>query len=294
MKRKILAGLITGLAMTTAHGAFAGDYNSGVVTKGPSPEYTQVEYGSGWYLRGDITFNLDGEHEAGSQYIAALDATLDYDYEDVLGIQVGFGYIFNPHFRMDITAEATLDSEFDGTVAVTFDGLEAVTDPATGVTTTTAVDYVPGTETIQASYNSTNLMVNGYFDLPTHGRFTPYIGGGVGVARVELNERRTVTCTPLNNVGTVVQTCGPPAPGAAGVTVADVEVVDRTSTEYLFAYQVAVGTAYQLTDNLALDVGYTYFSTGDGVDLDYSDGTAIDRDGFTTHKVKAGLRYDIW
>jgi len=61
MKRFVLNSTVAAIALLTASSAFASDYNSGVVTKTPSQGYTDVEFGSGWYLRGDITFNIRGK-----------------------------------------------------------------------------------------------------------------------------------------------------------------------------------------------------------------------------------------
>ncbi|MEO0329577.1 MAG: outer membrane beta-barrel protein [Pseudomonadota bacterium] len=289
MKRFLKSSQVVLFSLLSVTGVAAADYNSGVVTKTPSGGYTDVEYGSGWYLRGDITINLDTKQETEYEYISSIGRSLTADYEDTLGIKVGFGYIFNPSFRMDLAAEHTFESQFDGLFNVNFSGIEQVTDPATGNTTNQQVTNIPGTETIDANYRASNIMLTGYYDLPTLGRFTPYLGAGLGVSRLEINETRTASCIPNS-----AQACGSPAAGNFGEAVQDVQTVNSEDVQYLFAYQLTAGTAYALTHNLALDVGYTYFSTGDGDDISYSDGTAINREGFSVHKVNVGLRYEIW
>ncbi len=38
------------------------------------------------------------------------------------------------------------------------------------------------------NWNMTNAMVNGYFDIPTNTKFTPYVGAGVGIASFSLSD----------------------------------------------------------------------------------------------------------
>ncbi len=290
MKNSILCSSVAALSLLAVSSAFAGDYNSGIVTKTPSVEQTPVEFGSGWYIRGDISYNLGGQHEVSSQYIPSLGQTVVADYDDVIGYKVGFGYTFNPAFRMDLTGEASFDSEFGSVHGVNLTGSLEVTDAVTGLVSYVPVANISGVETVEANYNSTNLMVNGYFDLPTIGRFTPYLGAGIGLARVEYNERRTVSCIPRPQ-----ETCSDGVvAGALGAQVDDVVVVNAEETSFTHAYQIHAGTAYALSDTLSLDVGYSYFATGDGPEINYTDGTAIDIDGYSVHKLNMGLRYELW
>ncbi|MEM9277991.1 MAG: outer membrane beta-barrel protein [Pseudomonadota bacterium] len=287
MKLSILKFTVAAAALLNASTVFATDYNSGVVTKTPSAVQTPVEFGSGWYLRGDISFNLEARQETSSQFINSLGATTEAEYEDVIGYRVGFGYILNPSIRLEVAAEQTFDSEFDGSIGVNLTGLELQT--VGGVTGQVPVNNIFGVEVIEADYDATNIMFNGYYDLPKIGHFTPYVGAGVGLSRIEFNERRTLTCIPDST-----QTCGPPAAGAQGARVDDVVILDTEEVTYQFAYQLSVGTAYELSENLDLDVGYSYFSTNDGAEISYSDGTAIETDAFSVHKINVGLRYELF
>ncbi len=282
MKRSLKIGIAIFGSLAFSQAVVAGEYSSGVVDKAPEEVYTEVEFGSGWYLRGDISYNISGENESGTQFIAALGNTFEYEYNDAIGIRGGFGYQFNPNFRTDITIEQMFDSEFSGNFGVLLNGFN---DPGGGPV---AVNNIAGTETVDASYSASNLMVSAYFDLPLMGAFTPYVGAGVGVSRVNYAERRTLTCNPGPT-----ESCVQPAAGPAGTQVTGV-VLDADDTYYSISYQLAVGTAYALSENLDLDVGYTYFSSSDGAELNYADGTAIDRDGFSIHRVNVGLRYEIW
>jgi opacity protein-like surface antigen len=99
---------------------------------------------------------------------------------------------------------------------------------------------VPGTV---ATGNVTSLaaLANAYFDFPTFAGFTPYIGGGAGVAR--------------NMVGTTTLTV--PSTGAVAATLSG------NTTDH-FAWQAGAGVSYALLSNVAFDIGYRYYNAGQG------------------------------
>ena len=91
--------------------------------------------------------------------------------------------------------------------------------------------YATGTRT-QSSLFQQSLMFNGYFDIPTKTAFRPYVGAGMGIARVR----------------------GKVHWGATGSRSA------RRENE--FAWQVGGGFGYNMTKNLTLDVGYRFVNNG--------------------------------
>src|SRR6267142_1310422 len=127
-----------------------------------------VEDFGGWYLRGDIGFS--------NQRVRRLDNALDvnnttsvqhlsFNTAGIFGL--GVGYRFNNWFRGDITGEYRGNSQFFGTDAVTFPG---------GF----------GTDTYHATKSEWVVLANGYVDLGTWWGVTPFIGAGVGGARVSI------------------------------------------------------------------------------------------------------------
>ena len=282
MKRFVLNSTVAAIALLSASSAFANDYNSGVVTKSPSEGYTDVEFGSGWYLRGDITYNIDGRSESGINPIAGVSTGIQTNYDDAVGARVGFGYKASPNTRIEINAEAIFSSEIDGLGGRTFNAIDFA-DPLAPVNTTTS-----GTGLIDAEYSLTDLIVTGYYDLPRFGAFTPYIGAGAGIARIRYNETETLTCQPSSS--TIACTSFPP--GAPG----EVTTSTRTLSEeaWTYAYQLTAGTAIAVDDRTSIDLSYSYTQIGDGDEIDYADGTGIDDDGVQLHQIRAGVRYDIW
>lgn len=347
MKRFVLNSTVAAIALLTASSAFANDYNSGIVSKSPSEGYTDVEFGSGWYLRGDITFNVRGNSEATSTILQSPNDSfaVDANYDDAVGARIGAGYYLTPNIRIEGNVEGILSSSFNGIrsrgyagqrdVSVSIQtqaaqpaipGTPGVTDPITGVTigATPGIPAQPpvfenfpdtvffnadgnvtgsntgvyqanvgntapainGTESIDAEYSATSFIVSGYYDLPTLGKFTPYVGAGVGLGRINYNETREFTC-----VADASETCRFPA-GTQGETTT--QTLTRNEEFWALAYQLSAGAAYRVTDKLSVDVGYSYTDFEGGDDLSYDDGTAIDDDGFAIHQVRAGVRYDIW
>lgn len=282
MKRFVLNSTVAAIALLTASSAFAGDYNSGVVSKSPSEGYTDVEYGSGWYLRGDITYNIDGRSSSGINPIAGVSAGIQTDYDDAVGARVGFGYKTSPNTRIEINAESIFSSEINGTGGRIFSATDFA-DPLAPVSTTTS-----GTGEIDAEYSISDLIITGYYDLPTIGAFTPYVGAGAGIARISYEETETLNCIPSSS--TIACTGFPP--GGPGVTTTST----RTQSEqfWTYAYQLTAGTAIAVDDQTSIDLSYSYTQIGDGDTLSYADGTGIDDDGVQLHQIRAGIRYDIW
>lgn len=320
MKRFVLNSTVAAFALLTAGNAFANDYNSGVVTKTPSSGYTDVEFGSGWYLRGDITYNFRGNSETTGIQLQAPTGTLGVqaDYDDSVGVRIGTGYYVNSKFRIEATAESILQSEFSGFNSASFGGSRVVSvqepnpaDPSSPIVTSDTIFFnsngnvtgstagaytrvvgnaanpISGSEEIDAEYNAVSFILNGYYDLPSFGAITPYVGAGVGLARVTYNQTRTLTCIP----GGGDETCGFPA-GQAGAETS--QTLTLAEEYWAPAYQLSVGASYRVNERLSVDAGYSYTDYAGGGELNYDDGTAITDDGFEVHQVRAGIRYDLW
>ena len=99
-----------------------------------------------------------------------------------------------------------------------------------------------------------SFMVNGYYDLPVDSPIVPYVGVGLGLANVDVDD--------VVVDGTAV--------GGADDTV--------------FAYQFAAGATFELDPNFSFDASYRYFAT-DEPDLD---GTEAE---YESHNFMVGLLY---
>ena len=325
MKFSLFSTTVAAIALLSATTANADGYNTGVVTKTPSEVYTPVEFGSGWYIRGDLTYNFRGESNSSSARVTGIepDYNVQTQYDDAVGVQVGFGNRIHPNFRLETTAEAVFNSTFSGftgrgyagqrdvvitrqtapgsltadppvqptftdfTDTVFFDADGNVTGTTTGEYTGSTIAPIAGTERVDASYDAVNFLVSGYVDLPEFSVFQPYVGAGAGVSRIKINESRTFNCIPGS-----AETCGGAFGGAQGAATETTLTRDTESWE--FAYQLSAGTGIRLDERTQLDVGYSFLSVANGDEITYSDGTAVNEDGFTVHQVKVGIRYELW
>ena len=178
------------------------------------------------YFRMDVGYGLiltpEGTTTAG-----------DMTGEDVANLALfsaGVGYRFSNKLRADLTADYRTDAEFDATT--------------------------PGGAAVSSEVNGLAVMLNGYYDIGTFEGFTPYLGGGVGIVRLETTEQ----------TGTM----------AAG----------DTSTN--FAWALNVGSAIDLgnDENTLADVSYRFVSLGK---FKQQDGTTYD--DLMVHEFRAGLRH---
>ena len=91
---------------------------------------------------------------------------LNFNTAGIYGL--GVGYRVNNWFRADVTGEYRGNSQFYGSDRITF---------PTGV----------GMDTYHATKNEWVVLANAYVDLGTWWCITPFIGAGVGGARVAIN-----------------------------------------------------------------------------------------------------------
>jgi opacity protein-like surface antigen len=222
-----------------------------------------VDFG-GWYLRGDIGFS----NQRVDRLNNALDANntssvqnLSFNTAGIIGL--GAGYRFNNWFRADVTGEYRGNSQFFGTDHITFPG---------GV----------GTDTYHATKSEWVVLANAYADLGTWWCITPFIGAGVGGARVSINN---FTDQGITNLG---------AGALPGLAFGD------NVSRWNFAWALHAGLAYQVSPNFTVELAYRYLDMGDGLtgDLRTFDGTnnvfnPMTLRNITSHDVKLGVRWNL-
>jgi opacity protein-like surface antigen len=165
--RSVKSLAAAGAASLLSSVAFAADMPS--IAAPPAYAPPQVEDFGGWYLRGDIGFSnqrvrrlnnvLDANNTSSVQ-------NLGFNTAGIFGL--GVGYKVNNWFRADVTGEYRGNSQFFGTDRITYAG---------GV----------GADTYHATKNEWVVLANAYVDLGTWWCITPFIGAGVGGARVAIN-----------------------------------------------------------------------------------------------------------
>ena len=172
--------------------------------------------GSGWSWGQDADFQEDDPTSNPFLYIVFPSAvggdTLD-EIGDSPVVTGGIGYRFCDYFRSDITLSYRWGYELD--------------------------EWDLAGTSYEADLESKAIMLNGYVDIPLDlGRFRPFIGAGIGVARNKLDDLDWWDSTPAS--GSI--------PGG-------------TNTD--FAWQVMAGAAIELTDRWSMELGYRYHDAGE-------------------------------
>jgi opacity protein-like surface antigen len=175
---------------------------------------------SGWYLRADVGVGAATLRKFTPSFAGATPAGFTVDekhLDDSAFAGVGAGYKFNSWLRFDATGEYRTSQRFQ---AIEHAGLFY--------------------DTYNGSIQSSVFLANGYFDLGTWCGFTPYIGGGAGVAFNRVSS--------LTDVGAGL--------GAGGIGWAP----DHGVTT--FAWAAMAGISYDITPNVKLDIGYRHLDMG--------------------------------
>ena len=233
----------------------------------PPPAYAPppvVEDFGGWYLRGDIGFRNQKVERLNNALDAGLTThsqTHNFNTAGIFGL--GVGYKVNNWFRADITGEYRGNSQYFGKDNITYPG---------GV----------GTDTYHATKNEWVVLANAYVDLGTWWCMTPFIGAGVGGARVAING---FTDQGIANNG---------AGAVAGLAYGD------NTAKWNLAWALHAGVAYKVSPNFTVELAYRYLDMGDGLtgDLRTFDGqNAIVKPttfkSITSHDLKLGVRWNF-
>jgi opacity protein-like surface antigen len=240
----------------------------------PPPSYgpPPVEDFGGWYLRGDIGFSnqsvkeVRNGNEALYTPLLSLNQQTGFDTGGIFGL--GVGYQFNNWFRADITGQYRGRTNFHGQDLVTY--------PLGGGV------IGAGSDNYNASKSEWLVLANAYVDLGTWWCVTPFIGAGVGAARV--------TVSNFTDQGLADFSPGVIAPGFA---------LANSASKWNFAWAAHAGLAYKVSPNLTLEVAYSYVDLGSGLT-----GPVTTFQGFTTnnpmnfkditsHDLKIGVRWNL-
>jgi len=128
----------------------------------------------------------------------------------------------------------------------------------------------------------TALMVNVLKDFEVTEKLTPYVGAGVGIARVRYEMGN------LDDVTNLIQSTADAATGYR---------ISMSDQAYVPAFQGRAGISYRITDNLSAELGYRYLQTA-RYDMEaYINNTtpvATDVTGdYQVHETTFGLRYSF-
>lgn len=310
MQRATLAIVFATALSFTAGAAPAADLGPMVPLPPPITE-PSVTWGTGWYLRGDIGWGQQTQAQLSADIPAQTSkSTWEGD--------VGVGYKFNEWFRTDLTfgINNTQKNNLGGsTLYICPYQLTGLTDQKTGFQTGYLWSSQAGTCTSgeQAKLDQADLLLNGYVDLGTWYGFTPYVGAGLGVARLEatgsLNYYKTsdgsVYDADLTPTGTYPETWitingrqiypQPTIPGTNTPVSFSKQNWGQTikKVKYNLAWALMGGVAYNIDEHAAIDIGYRYLNNGSFKSLPGVTSAGGVSKTLSTQEVRIGLRYLI-
>lgn len=286
------AAALVGSLLTLASAQAADlDFPAGYGYGDAPPPQTKIEFGTGWYIRGDIgataipqaTSSQPSIYSAGGVFYDNA-PNLILSRPDHLGYDasIGGGYAFLKWFRADAIFDfhQPLSSSYQGAPFQCQNGFGE--NPgytlASGQTVPATAYVTNGTCTgsFKASLKSYDVLANGYFDIGTWYGITPYVGAGIGLSFGHYQTAATYTQADGSSYN--ISVTNP-------VTTATYNLYyDRFSSGnyYNFAFALMAGIAYDIFPHTKLDIGYRYLNEGKvfGQTLDYQE-------------VRAGLRYMV-
>jgi opacity protein-like surface antigen len=198
------------------------------------------EFGSNWYLRGDIGYRFNNDFDR-ARNLDNPPAMHNPDFDNktwVFGGGVGYKLEW---FRADLTFDVSTTAKFEANSIIRDNDFRAKIDTVTG-------------------------LVNAYGDLGTWWGFTPYVGAGVGFARLKADGFRI----PSQHAGE-----------------------SHSDESWNLAWALMAGVSYSISPNFLIDAGYRHINMGDawsGVDRDRNRLTVKN---LSSDEVRIGFRYVI-
>jgi opacity protein-like surface antigen len=311
MMRLTFAVVVASAIGLSANATIAADLGPAFTVPQQSTEPV-VELGSGWYLRGDGGWGNQEQARIFSDIPGSSSKTWSSWSGDL-----GAGYKFNEWFRVDLTVGESQKQKSNATGAT-----NAVCPYNLGGLTSQGANPVElgylwssqaGTcnEKDSSKLSQADLLLNGYVDLGTWAAFTPYIGGGVGVARVhsqgeigyyktsdgtlytaDLSPTGTYPLLWVDPYGTTLspQPTVPTSPGTPVNFSKQNWLRTFSKNRYNLAWALMGGVAYNINHNLAIDIGFRYLNNGTYKSLTGVNPNVVTKT-LSTEEVRIGLRY---
>ncbi|MFY9834323.1 MAG: hypothetical protein WAK66_16630 [Methylocystis sp.] len=235
----------------------------------PPPVDQPVEFGTGWYLRGDVGYSNMSIPVVVADFVNSLGRT------GAVSGGLGFGYQYNSWLRTDFEIDRAA-FQLGSTQAPQWCPSGTIMN---NQATNLPVGYLydPSetcTPYITANLSRTTPMFNAYLDLGNWWGFTPYVGAGLGASYLQSN----------GSVGYYSTANGQPwAPNlgvtgvplqwitANGVYVTPPRALQFTQLQpnqyvhknsWKFAWNLMAGVSYDISQNLKIDVHYRLLDAG--------------------------------
>ncbi len=206
-----------------------------------------------------------------------------YKLEGVLGYELG------SNFRIELElfyAEADVDK-------LNYSGISATT--LAGSTPVPGKLRVP----VRGTAEQMGGLVNLWYDFDTGSNWVPYIGAGVGFIKVDMgglkyddNALAQKVTDTLAGYAFAAGQQGAPDP-ATLPPIPDGWVPEVSSTDTVFAYQIAAGVSYRFRDNIMFRLGYRLQEADEDVVLSgqNANGSVKTETDLKVQFIEAGIRY---
>jgi opacity protein-like surface antigen len=262
MNRLIMVALAIGASAWTAS-ALAADTRRGELPAPLAPPVLTDDFSSGWYVRGDFTASLfrrpaaryfDVVNFAPGQWVELRDTRGGTAFGG--GIGAGFKYRW---LRLDATLDIRSAARVSGFA------------PPEGNWGYVGPLPVPS-RVERFGVSAHTALVNAYVDLGAFAGISPYLGVGIGAARLSASG---YTSTPV------------PAAAALG-ELATAPSLTNTA-KWTLAWAAMAGVTVDLTPQTKIDLGYRYLHMGSLRFADTAGGAY--RTTVAAHEIRIGLRY---
>jgi opacity protein-like surface antigen len=227
--------LATATAVHVAAAADMGAHPPVITADSVMPDET----GFGWYLRGDVGFARSVAPTMSWQSTSYANRSVT----NGASLGIGFGYRFTENLRSDLTLDFLTNHRVRG--------------------------YLNTTDDDRLNQSAASLLANGYYDIGTYFGVTPYIGAGIGIARV--------------NNGALTRDLG----GIPTYTFAG-------RTQFALAAAATTGFSFDIGHGLQADVGYKFTwidKTRTGKETTSTLDGPVTIGDFGSHQIRFGLKY---
>ena len=212
---------------------------------------TGARAADGWYVALDAGAAFLSDSTSTASDSLGNSITFDTEFDTGFGLHGAIGHSWDA-FRLE--GEVSYRKNDLDTLEVT-----NVTLAGIGSFTTAAAFDADG------DVSALGFMANGWYDFDTGSPWKPFVGGGLGMARISLND--------------------------ASATVLGVSVPLADDDDWVFAYQVGAGIGYEVTPTTVVSLGYRFFATSDP---DFTDPTGIPFDAeYQSHNIEIGVRFSF-
>lgn len=230
-------------------------YAADLYTPEPAPviEQQPVVAANGWYLRGDLSFDI--MDMKGANYFRGSNGDLhDFDtakLDNTWNLGAGIGYQVNDYFRVDKTIDYMFSTKFRGSTSGVCNG---------GGSACTSRDV--------SNFSAMSLMANAYVDLYKWGMVTPYVGFGLGGTYVQWDK-----LTNTNTDGSFDHN-------------------GKESWRFTYALMAGASIDVTCQVKADVGYRYRHVEGGDMFGYKLNGGPGYDK-GFNIHEIRTGMRYQF-